>query len=164
MRAGIVVLLLACGCVPEGTPPLPVATVVPPPPAAAAAASPSPSPSGGIARAASPGSACGQADDKQTHCVWLVLSGAARARAKDVAQALSDAGYPSEADGARITGWWTVAEIEKFFGVKIQWTLTGASATDRVVCQAVLPPTLSVPVAWRKDIAGANVDDPACEL
>lgn len=120
---------------------------------------------GGLAPAATGSAApdCAATAGDRTHCVWLVLSGPARKRAADVAQRLTDAGFPAEAAGEKVTGWWTVAEIETFFAAKVSWAVTGASASDRLVCQAVIP-DVAVPLAWRKDVVAAKVDDPVCEM
>ncbi len=94
-------------------------------------------------------------------CVWFALRRSDRAHV--VAARMRNEGVPGEEHGGGITARMRVSAIERFFGTRLRWSVTGASASDRLVCVAGLPPGAPVPARYRAEVREVQIDDPACE-
>jgi hypothetical protein len=143
----------------DEVPPAPPPAPPPPPPA------PSDPPDAGAASAPASdgGVGLGAVDDEpRRHCVILGLRQETEENAAEVERILVADGYRAARDGAEVAVMVTAEEIQRLFGARIQWSVTGASATSRMVREANLRGG-RVPASLRRRVSSFAIGHQICE-
>lgn len=100
--------------------------------------------------------------EPRTHCLTLALKQPTAKSAAELAAGLQKDGYPLEAEGERVVGWLTQAQLEKLFRTRLRFKQTARSSSDGLACTAELIEP-RVPAKYRAVIDALKLDDPACE-
>jgi len=103
---------------------------------------------------------CPPALPSRQHCVYLTLAQATQVSAEKVAKKLRTDGVESEiSEEHQLAVSLTDAQLQAILGAKVSYSLTGASASDRLICDVRIA-SFAAPQRYR-EIASVRID-PAC--